>query len=435
MKKIYLLLLVVTTFSCVNAQRKSNFTKFAPKAGRKLFMPQNALLGGCDTLNFPVPASWGERAIYVFDNDGIIDSGYLTGTNYYGDLQKAQYFDASSTSDAYISQALIGFGVAYSSTPTKVVPVNVYDGGADSTSGPGNLLGTANLTIATIAADVAANQYTLVVFNPAIPLPASKHFFVSVDLSNLSWSTTPTPVADSLAVYSSIIDSAIGGAWELDQPGTTGSWADYPTDYGFSLGLYIHPLISANQTCASLPVHLLSFTAQQKDNSVLLNWKVTQEVNMKEYVVEKAEGNLSFGSTGTVAATNSQTDHAYSFTDANALASGSKLFYRLKQVDNDGKLTYSNIITLPVATGGLSLKVVNPFRNSVQLQINSPYAQKIQAAIYDLQGRKVTNGSEQTLVAGQNLITVPVGGLLAKGVYILNIYAGTTIYKYKILNQ
>jgi len=433
MRKFYLLLSAFFVLTYANAQKRgNNFSPRVYKLKTRPGFPQNFIQGACDTLNLAASNAWG-IANYVYDQAEPIDTGFFCGTNAYGDLAKAEYFDASSTTDNYVSKVYILFAVAYSTDTTKTVPVDVYDG----TSGaPGALLGTTSTTIGSIENDVNNFVFTEIDFSPAIKLPASRQFFVSINLSNLSWSTKKSPVSDTLAVFSSDQDSTTAtGAWELDQPGTSSDWISFLNQYGGDLGLYIFPLIGADQTCSSLPVHLLSFTAQAKDKDVLLNWNVAQEINMKQYVVERADGNLNFSAVGTVAASNSQLNHAYSFTDPNALTlTGNKLYYRLKQVNSDGSFMYSNIINL-AASGALSIKVVNPFKNTVQLQISSPYNQKLQAAIYDLQGRKVTAVSEQNLVAGQNLITLPINNTLAKGVYILNVYTGNTVYKYKILNQ
>jgi len=426
MKKIYLVLLACVALTCVNAQKGNSF-KESRLNGRMMRRPLlNGLGGSCDTLNFPVPKSWG-AAIYL-ELDTTV-GGFLTGDNGYGDEAKAQYFDASSTNDNYITQAWIGFGYANTNDTTKVVPVDVYDGTGDTV---GALLGTTSmLTMGTIMNDIDSNFYSQVVFNPPIQLPASKQFLVGVDLTNLSWTRFQH---DSLAVLSSLVDSA-SGAWELNSPTYGGNWASFLDDYTINLGLYIHPFVSADPTCSSsLPVHLISFTGQTKDNDVLLNWQVTQELNMKEYDVERASSNLQFSYLGAVQATNSTLNHTYSYTDANALSgiSGS-LYYRLKQVNKDGSISYSNVIKVSGSSGALSIKVVNPFNNIVQLHISSPVTQTMQAAIYDLQGRKIAELGTQSLSTGDNLVNMQAGGL-PKGIYILTVTTGSTVYKYKILN-
>lgn len=136
-----------------------------------------------------------------------------------------------------------------------------------------------------------------------------------------------------------------------------------------------------------------------------------------------------------MAATNSSLNHTYGYTDANAISAASgDLFYRLKQVNADGNISYSNVIRVPVAGGILTAKVVNPFHNVIQVNVTSPIAQTLQAAVYDVQGRKVANLGSKLLGVGDNSISLPTGPL-PKGIYILNLSAGTAVYTYKIINQ
>lgn len=431
MKKLYLMFVLANFVMLTYAQKRP--TPVPDNSGpavRRLLYPKNGTNADCDKLNFPVPETWGTPTIYTYDSKSPLDSGFITGMNFYDDVEKAQFFDASSTSDVYITEAYIGFGRAYSADSSLTVAINVYD--ASGTGGsPKKLLSTTNVIMSTIMADVRNHNYTDVVFNPAIKLPASKQFFVSVDMSNLEWYKD---VADTLAVYSSKINAATG-AWErfyTSQSAT--AWANFPTNYGGrDLALYIHPFLSINQTCGTLPVHLLSFNAQLKGKDAQLGWKVTQELNMKSYIVEKALGtNTNFTAIGTTPATNATADHAYTFIDANALAANTTAYYRLKQVNSDGRADYSNIIKLQPADGAVGIKVVNPFRGAVQLQVNVPYGQKLQGGIYDMAGRRVATAA-QVLSAGQNTVTIPALSL-PKGVYMLKIAIGKDTYTYKIIN-
>lgn len=436
MKKFYLAFFLVFVVLLADAQKKfvplpanpsAKFTNV--KRGKPLTISPNFQASGCSAVDLPVPDSWGGTVAYVFDAAPPIDTGWVTGTSLYSFPAVAQYFDESSTTNNYIDAAFVGFGDAYSTLDSLPVPVNIYDG----TSGkPGAIIGTTTLYMAGIESDVNNNYYSQARFNPAIAMPASKKFFVGVDLSNLDFYANP---ADSLAVYSSHQGAAGNGWVNYYSSKTKTTWASYTTLFGAGNGLAldIHPFISETAGCDLLPVNLVSFSAVAKGKDALLNWQVAQESNMKQYVIEKAGINQQFVPVGTVAATNTAVKHSYTFTDVNALNSGELLYYRLKQVDKDGKTGYSRVITLSPSAGETGIKVVNPFKNAVQLQVNSPYAQKLQGGIYDMLGRKVANAPDQVLSAGQNTVTIPAASL-PKGMYILNVTVGKTTYKYKILN-
>ncbi|HVX51107.1 MAG TPA: T9SS type A sorting domain-containing protein [Chitinophagaceae bacterium] len=420
MRKFYLSALLLTIVMYTQAQKISPESLRVKKPRQHTVNNFGAGASGCDTLNFNVYDSWG-TALYPFANNG----GVVTGNNVYSTPEIAQYFDVSSTSDNYVSKVWIAF--AYASSPrhkTATVPVNIYDG---TTGTPGTLLGTnATLTISQVIDDVngiGGPYYSEVEFSPAIQLPASKKFFVSVDVSGAIWP------ADTLGILSSDIDSNATGGWLKT---SDGNWLDYAAAINQSLGVYIHPFASAGQGCSDLPVHLLSLSASASGKNIVLNWTVAQETGMKSYEIERAGNNMQFVQAGAVKATNSSIQHAYTFTDYNVYSTGT-VYYRLKQVNNDGKTEYSNVISLTFSGSQPGIKVVNPFKGSVQVQVNSPSVQKLRGAIYDMLGRKLTATPEQTLQPGQNSISIPAG-TLPKGVYILNIMIGKTTYKYKIIN-
>lgn len=447
MKKLYFVILISFVSLAVNAQRRNDQRKFiGPQplkakigAAKQAVQPNagtsrtnNFAAATCGPLNLPIPDSWGKPTLYIWDPAGTIDSGYITGTNpYYDYWGLAQYFDESGTTYNYVSGVKIGFGAGYSDYDSLEIPIQIYDGASGK---PGKRLGSTSVYATDIMEDVKHDRYTLVRFDPPIKLLATKKFFAVVDMENVF-----SFLGDSLAIVSSQANKATGAWGQIDTSDINSSVAElgwFPFTQLFKnldLGLYIHPYVSENLTCDALPVKLTAFTAQGKGGDVLLNWQVAQEVNMKQYTVERSTTGRQFATAGSVAATNSATPHGYSFTDAGIANTATTLYYRIKQEDKDGSVSYSKIIPVTVAGANLSVKVVNPFKNTVQLQVNAPAAQKLQGGIYDMQGRKVANAPAQVLVAGQNTISIPAGNL-PKGVYMLTITIGKNTLKYKIVN-
>ncbi len=90
-----------------------------------------------------------------------------------------------------------------------------------------------------------------------------------------------------------------------------------------------------------LPVVLLYFTAKkQTATSSLIEWKTSQEINSASFDVERSNDAVKFTKIGNVAAAgNSSVSISYSFTDNNP-AKGLN-YYRLKQIDVDGRFVYS----------------------------------------------------------------------------------------------
>ncbi len=199
----------------------------------------------CQKINLPVPGGWTGTNYYTGATVGA--DGWINGMNVYLDKQKAMYFDASASPNTILNNVWIAFGRAYTATPTKQVPIRIYDG----TSGtPGALLGTTTITMADIISDVQGGYYTEVSFvNNAVTLPASKKFFVSVDITNLQWTAG---VKDTLAIVSNTNGQTTPSAiWEQQSDNL---WYQYTTagSWNLSASLYIHPFLTSTPTQAVL---------------------------------------------------------------------------------------------------------------------------------------------------------------------------------------
>jgi hypothetical protein len=92
---------------------------------------------------------------------------------------------------------------------------------------------------------------------------------------------------------------------------------------------------------APLPVSFVGFGAKKMESGIQLIWNVAGERDVVSYQVERSTNGRDFTKLGEVTANNSTT---YSFIDrqpANGLA-----FYRIKEIDVDGKFKYSTIVRL-----------------------------------------------------------------------------------------
>src|SRR3989344_3717371 len=199
----------------------------------------------CLQINLPVPAGWTGSNYYTGASVG--QDGWINGINVYLDKQKAMYFDASASPYTILNNVWVAFGLAYSATPSKIVPVHIYDG----TSGtPGALIGTSNLTMGQIMSDVDGGFYTEANFvNSPVTLPASKKFFVSVDLTNLQWTAG---VKDTLSVVSNAAGQTTPSAiWEQQSDNL---WYQYTTagSWNLSASLFVHPFLTDANSVANI---------------------------------------------------------------------------------------------------------------------------------------------------------------------------------------
>lgn len=163
----------------------------------------------------------------------------------------------------------------------------------------------------------------------------------------------------------------------------------------------------------TLPLQWVAFTGQAQNNRVVLNWKVAAMVDNAAFEVEQSTDGRSFTKTGALTPHDAVTD--YSFTTT-ALQAG-KYYFRIKQVDIDGKSSFSKTITVDIkgGAGQLSLQT-NPA--SSKLVVKNTQDSPVEAlTIVDLAGRIIKREKKNTTasVIETNIET------LTSGYYILKI--------------
>lgn len=180
-------------------------------------------------------------------------------------------------------------------------------------------------------------------------------------------------------------------------------------------GMAVDDFEITGPTNAALPVNLLSFSAKRlHEAQVDLYFSTASEKNNKGFEIERSEDGFDFKNIGFVKGVgNSQTMKYYSFSDANAVQDN--LYYRLKQVDEDGRFEYSKIIKVERndALSPLFSIHYQPGFNGLNLHINSLDA--VSGKLYSQSGTllkelNLNNGWQSVDMSG-----------FAKGAYLLEI--------------
>jgi uncharacterized repeat protein (TIGR01451 family) len=173
-----------------------------------------------------------------------------------------------------------------------------------------------------------------------------------------------------------------------------------------------------------LPVVLTDFTAQTVANrDALLTWATASEAHNDHFEIERSLDGTTFTQIGRVAGRGTTSvASAYTLTDTgiSRQATGA-VYYRLRQVDFDGKATYSPVRTVrfvPVVVVSLGL-YPNPTTDRTNLDLSQlAAATAVQVQLLDVTGRTVLNW---TLAGGQvQLLDVHT---LAAGTYLLRVDA------------
>ncbi|TXI83350.1 MAG: T9SS type A sorting domain-containing protein, partial [Crocinitomicaceae bacterium] len=125
--------------------------------------------------------------------------------------------------------------------------------------------------------------------------------------------------------------------------------------------------ISAAQiaSCTALPIDLFNFYLENLTNRIVINWQTLSEHNSAYFEVQKSVDAIGFEAIGSIdAAGNSSDLLTYSFVDDEK---NELVYYRLKQVDFDGKFAYSQILSLENATK--TVFYPNPSNGSINVSI------------------------------------------------------------------
>jgi hypothetical protein len=180
-------------------------------------------------------------------------------------------------------------------------------------------------------------------------------------------------------------------------------------------GFYVHT------GTFTLPVTLVNFRGEQNGSVNKLLWSTSTEANNKGFELERSADGINFTSLGFIASKaengNSSTAINYNFDDTRPMTGTN--YYRLKQLDKDGRYGYSNTVLLTRKVTEITLTRVypNPARAELNLLISSPAAAKVTIVITDLTGTVVMQQPAQ-LVAGDNQHRMNVLHL-AQGTYII----------------
>ncbi len=244
---------------------------------------------------------------------------------------------------------------------------------------------------------------------------------------------------DSLWIGCTADDQTSNTAWEFESDSTwvpfSDAWSN-PNDENNTLDvtLWIFPFVSTSaEGCVALPVKLLSFNAERNVNDVQLSWQISDEMNMKGYEVEKADNNGIYRGIAFVPALNSLKNQGYNVTDKNAFTKSPIVQYRLKQIDGDGSVQYSRIITLKSSVANVVFP--NPFTGSLRLQLNLSSPQTVAINIYDMQGRLVAIERPHSYNASTNIINIYGTANLRAGSYLMKLNVGHEQLVYKIVKQ
>ena len=179
-----------------------------------------------------------------------------------------------------------------------------------------------------------------------------------------------------------------------------------------------------------VPVELAAFTTENVDGDVIIKWQTSTETNNNGFELERSEKpevsmqknweNIAFvqghGTTAEV--------HDYTYRDK--IEKTGSYYYRLKQIDFDGTITYSEEIEVDVNNPTdfvLMQNYPNPFNPSTTIRFTLPVTTDLVISVYNSLGEKVADLFKGEMEEGYHEVkfdasNLPAGGQgLSSGVY------------------
>lgn len=174
-----------------------------------------------------------------------------------------------------------------------------------------------------------------------------------------------------------------------------------------------------------IPVELVSFTHLRLDEGILLNWKTATETNNAGFSIERSRDNENYSEIGFVGGRGTTTEpQVYSFID-DKVESG-KYYYRLKQIDYDGKYAYVGEILVDIGAPSkyvLEQNFPNPFNPSTIIKFSLPEKTNVSIKLFNSLGQEISEIVNNEFDAGVHQIEFNSTNLTS-GVYYYKMETG-----------
>jgi hypothetical protein len=186
-----------------------------------------------------------------------------------------------------------------------------------------------------------------------------------------------------------------------------------------------------------LATSLLNISAtNESQNNVMVSWSTANQSNASYFIVERSTDGTNYSGVGQVTASHaSEETHSYSMNDYIQGISESVIYYRLQMVGIDGNISYSRIVPVKLSGGDAKLSIYpNPAADYAVLSLYSATQTTATMRLIDNSGRLITTRMFN-LNNGNNSLLIDHLASLSKGIYIIQVFYGSTQYNEKLLKN
>lgn len=169
-----------------------------------------------------------------------------------------------------------------------------------------------------------------------------------------------------------------------------------------------------------LPVTLKAFTAVLLGNKIVqLDWATLQEINCDRYEIERSYDGRTFTKTGSVKGHGyTSLDMYYSFNDDVTAITGNIIYYRLRQLDIDGKSSFSKVISVRLKKSTEFSISPNPFSSYVNINVDFKNSETATVRVFTVSGTQVF-AKNIKMNKGTNYVQLNELSTLTSGNYII----------------
>jgi hypothetical protein len=156
----------------------------------------------------------------------------------------------------------------------------------------------------------------------------------------------------------------------------------------------------------TLPVQDITLTPVLNGNKIDINWQTINETNVAYFEVERSYNGTAFEKIAKIfSLLPGAGNAAYRSADNNFINTHSTLFYRIKIIDKDGKITYSKTVPVKLSNTDEISVWPNPFISSVSFTYKTEKATTLKVRLLDIAGQKIAE-QQFVIAAGKSSLTI-----------------------------
>ncbi len=166
-----------------------------------------------------------------------------------------------------------------------------------------------------------------------------------------------------------------------------------------------------------LGLKLIHFSGSNANNKTVLDWTVSNNEWVQQFVIEKSKDGVIFSPVNTLQPSTKPGLESYRSLE---IQSAAKTFYRIKISDRQGNIQYSSVLRLSAESETLPyLNVLHaPGRDDLLIGYYSNKNNTLSIRLFNAMGAMVYSGKHQ-VVEGMNTLSVPAHIARRKGLYFI----------------